>query len=214
MRSRTGGAGAIETPTPGAVPDFIPVVGRYRTPATWRLSFHCGMNAAETSACRGIRIGCVSAPRRDAVRTSPRSWPGTTRRLRTDRSTAWLAGRFQSREGLTHDPAAALGQRDQILTEPVFNRCAARLASRAERSAWSWTLTLEIRPNLENDEIADWRRRGHRDADARRGARFYPGRWALPHHRDMAPFIPLWNECRRHCGLAGHTYRLRIGTSA
>jgi len=31
---------------------------------SWRLSFHCGMNAAETSACRGIRIGCVSAPRR------------------------------------------------------------------------------------------------------------------------------------------------------
>src|SRR5258708_1149972 len=38
-RSRTGGAGAIETPTPGAVPDFIPVVGRYHTTATWRLSF-------------------------------------------------------------------------------------------------------------------------------------------------------------------------------
>ncbi len=84
-----------------------------------------------------------------------------------------------------------------------FNRCAARLAPRAERSAWSWTSTLEIRPDLENDEIAGWRRRGHRDADARRGARFYPGRWALPHHRDMAPFIPLWNECRRHLGLAG-----------
>ena len=93
-------------------------------------------------------------------------------------------------------------------------RCAARLAPRAERSAWSWTSTLEIRPDLENDEIADWRRRGHRDADARRGARFYPGRRALPHHRDMAPFIPLWNECRRHFGLAGHPYRLRIGTSA
>src|SRR6266851_1452431 len=66
-------------------------------------------------------------------------------------------------------------------------------------------------PCLDNDEIAGWRRRGHRDAvarghrdaDARRGARFYPGRWALPHHRDMAPFIPLWNECRRHLGLAG-----------
>src|SRR5712691_2653658 len=68
-----------------------------------------------------------------------------------------------------------------------FNRCAARLAPRAERSAWSWTSTLEIRPDLENDEIAGWRRRGHRDADARRSARFYPGRWALPHHHDMAP---------------------------
>src|SRR6266699_412936 len=67
-RSRTGGAGAIETPTPGAVPDFIPVVGRYRTTATRRHSFHCGMNAADTSAYRGIRIGCVSAPRLDAVR--------------------------------------------------------------------------------------------------------------------------------------------------
>ena len=52
-----------------------------------------------------------------------------------------------------------------------FNRCAARLAPRAERSAWSWTSTLEIRPDLENDEIADWRRRGHRDAAARCGAR-------------------------------------------
>src|SRR6266581_2480441 len=95
-----------------------------------------------------------------------------------------------------------------------FNRCAARLAPRAERSAWSWTSTLEIRPDLENDEIAGWRRRGHRHADARRGARFCPGRWALPHHRDMAPFIPLWNECRRDFGLPGHPYRLRIGTSA
>src|SRR6266567_6051589 len=68
-RSRAGGAGAIETPMPGAVPDFIPVVGRYRTTATlaptWRHSFHSGMES-----------GGVSAPRRDAVRTSPRSWPG------------------------------------------------------------------------------------------------------------------------------------------
>src|SRR5712691_12178751 len=61
---------------------------------------------------------------------------------------------------------------------------------RPSRSALIWRTT-----------IADWRRRGHRDADARRGARFYPGRWALPHPRDMAPFIPLWNECRRHLGL-------------
>src|SRR5258708_2886548 len=93
-----------------------------------------------------------------------------------------------------------------------FNRCAARLAPRAERSAWSWTSTLEIRPDLDNDEIAGWRRRGHRDADARRGARFYPGRWALPHHRDMAPFIPLWNECRRQLGLAGAS-SLRVTAS-
>ena len=44
--------------------------------------------------------------------------------------------------------------------------------------------TLEIRPDLENDEIADWRRRGHRDADARRGARFIPvvGRYRTPRH--------------------------------
>ncbi len=58
-------------------------------------------------------------------------------------------------------------------------------------------------PCLDNDEIAGWPRRGHRDANARRGAPFCPGRGALPHHRDMAPFIPLWNECRRHLGLAG-----------
>jgi len=117
-----------------------------------------------------------------------------------------------------------------------FNRCAARLAPRAERSAWSWTSTLEIRPDLENDEIADWRRRGHRDADARRGARFCPGRWALPHHRDMAPFIPrgmnaadtsAWRGIRIGCVSAprrgavrtsprswpGTTRRLRRGTN-
>jgi len=58
-------------------------------------------------------------------------------------------------------------------------------------------------PCLDNDEIAGWRRRGHRDANARRGTRFCLGRWALPHHRDMAPCIPLWNEWRRHLGLAG-----------
>src|SRR5712692_6344369 len=60
-RSRTGGAGAIETPTPGAVPGCCP--GR------WALAHHRdmapfiphGMNAADTSAWRGIRIGCVSA---------------------------------------------------------------------------------------------------------------------------------------------------------
>src|SRR5712691_10780041 len=39
---------------------------------TWRHSFHSGMES-----------GCVSAPRRDAVRTLPRSWPGTMTRLRT-----------------------------------------------------------------------------------------------------------------------------------
>src|SRR6266571_4567125 len=63
-RSRTGGAGAIETPTPGAVPDFIPVVGRYRTTATWRLSFHCGRMPPTLRLGRAC-IGCVSAPRRD-----------------------------------------------------------------------------------------------------------------------------------------------------
>ncbi len=107
-RSRTGGAGAIETPTPGAVPDFIPVVGRYRTTATWRLSFHSGMNAADTSAWRGIRIGCVSAPRRDAVRTSPRSWPGTTRRLRTGTNPRFRAlARAHARSSTGTRPACA-----------------------------------------------------------------------------------------------------------
>src|SRR5260370_35480010 len=55
-RSPAGGAGAIETPTPGAVPDFIPVVGRYRTTATRRHSFHCGMNAADTLAWATLRV--------------------------------------------------------------------------------------------------------------------------------------------------------------
>src|SRR6266704_1250683 len=70
---------------------------------------------------------------------------------------------------------------------------------RPSRSALIWRTT-----------IADWRRRGHRDADARRGARFYPGRWALPHPRDMAAFIPLWNECRRHLELAGASVSWRL----
>src|SRR5712691_5627875 len=67
-RSRTGGAGAIETPTPGAVPDFIPVVGRYRATATWRLSFHSGMNAADTSAWQGASSLRVTSSR---VRCGP-----------------------------------------------------------------------------------------------------------------------------------------------
>ena len=73
---------------------------------------------------------------------------------------------------------------------------------------------LEIRPDLDNDEIAGWRRRGHRDADARRGARILSrslGATAPPRH---GAFHSTWNECRRHLGLAGHTYRLRICTSA
>ncbi len=111
-RSRAGGAGAIETPTPGAVPDFIPVVGRYRTTATWRLSFHCGMNAADTSAWRGIRIGCVSAPRLDAVRTSPRSWPGTMRRLRTGTNPRFRAlARAHARSPAGARPACAASAR-------------------------------------------------------------------------------------------------------
>src|SRR6266478_3986761 len=61
-------------------------------------------------------------------------------------------------------PKGAVEERISRSRLRSFNRCAARLAPRAERSAWSWTSTLEIRPDLENDEIADWRRRGHRDA--------------------------------------------------
>src|SRR5713101_9771790 len=90
---------------PSTVPDFIPVVGRYRTIATWRLSFHCGMNAADTSAWQGASSLRVTSSR---VRCGP-----------------------------------------LVL------------------------LPLQMRETL--------------------GA----------HHRDMAPFIPLWNECRRHLGLAG-----------
>src|SRR5712691_8581528 len=44
---------------------------------------------------------------------------------------------------------------------------------------------LEIRPDLDNDEIAGWRRRAHRDADARRGARILSrslGASAPPRH--------------------------------
>src|SRR6266851_238807 len=44
---------------------------------------------------------------------------------------------------------------------------------------------FEIPPHLDNDEIAGWRRRGHRDADARRGARIFSrslGASAPPRH--------------------------------
>ena len=82
-------------------------------------------------------------------------------------------------------PKGAVEERISRSRLRSFNRCAARLAPRAERSAWSWTSTLEIRLDLENDEIADWRRRGHRDADARRGARILSrslGASAPPRH--------------------------------
>ncbi len=66
------------------------------------------MNAADTSAWRGIRIGCVSAPRRDAVRTSPRSWPGTTRRLRTGTNPRFRAlARAHARSPAGTRPACA-----------------------------------------------------------------------------------------------------------
>src|SRR5712691_12814793 len=87
-----------------------------------------------------------------------------------------------------------------IPTLPLFGRSMGRVRQRAGVRNGR-TDDARDPPCLDNDEIAGWRRRGHRDADARRGARFYPGRWALPHPRDMAPFIPLWNECRRHLGL-------------
>src|SRR5216684_770695 len=44
-RARNRGLALIAAPHP--------VVGRYRTIATWRLSFHCGMNAADASAWQG-----------------------------------------------------------------------------------------------------------------------------------------------------------------
>src|SRR5439155_26954413 len=39
----------------GAVEGFYPGRWRYRTTATWPLSFHCGMNPADTSAWRAPR---------------------------------------------------------------------------------------------------------------------------------------------------------------
>src|SRR6266700_5385173 len=63
---------------------------------------------------------------------------------------------------------------------------------------------LEIRPDLDHDEIAGWRRRGHRDADARRGARMLSrslGASATPRHSSyMAAFIPQWNGIGRRIG--------------
>src|SRR6266851_8803644 len=44
-RARNRGLALIAAPHP--------VVGRHRTIATWRLSFHCGMNAADASAWQG-----------------------------------------------------------------------------------------------------------------------------------------------------------------
>src|SRR5207249_8889971 len=83
-------------------------------------------------------------------------------------------------------------------------------APRAEGSAWSWTSTLEICPDLENDEIAGWRRRGHREADARRGARILPrslGATAPPRH---GAFIPRGMNAADTSAWRG----IRIGTSA
>ena len=105
--------------------------------------------------------------------------------------------------------------RDMAPFIPLWNECRRHFGlagPRAERSAWSWTSTLEIRPDLDHDEIAGWRRRGHRDADARRGARICcPGRWALAHHRDtrsyMAAFIPQWNGIGRRIGTSAVTAR-------
>src|SRR6266478_9403634 len=74
------------------------------------------MNAADTSACRGIRIGCVSAPRRDAVRTSSRSWPGTMRRLRTGTNARfWGLARAHARSPAgTRQACAARGLRMRL----------------------------------------------------------------------------------------------------
>src|SRR5712671_3474279 len=142
-RSRTGGAGAIETPTPGAVPGFIPVVGRYRTTATWRLSFHCGMNAADTSAWRGIRIGCVSAPRRDAVRTSPRSWPGAMRRLRTGTNPRFRAlARAHARSPAGTRPACAARARP-TQSHPQKDRHGLATYRRLDRDAELVTLDAD-----------------------------------------------------------------------
>ncbi len=111
-------------------------------------------------------------------------------------------------EGLLSDHigGAQLGPRERVLV-PLLGRSMGGASSNAPGSGTAELTKLEIRPDLDNDEIAGWRRRGHRDADARRGARFCPGRWALAHHRDthsyMAAFIPQWN------GIG-----LRIGTSA
>src|SRR5216684_6120876 len=73
-RARNRGLALIAAPHP--------VVGRYRTIATWRLSFHCGMNAADTSAWQAPpafasgRVGCdadrlFSCPFRCAKHSAP-----------------------------------------------------------------------------------------------------------------------------------------------
>src|SRR6266851_86543 len=64
-----------------AVEGFYPGRWRYRTTATWRLSFHCGMNAADTSAWRGPaprdRRGVGRLPSRSAlIWTTTRSRAG------------------------------------------------------------------------------------------------------------------------------------------
>src|SRR5216683_4410299 len=56
-----------------------------------------------------------------------------------------------------HVERPSVRSKNTYIAEPVPElqpMCCARLAHRAERSAWSWTSTLEIRPDLENDEIA------------------------------------------------------------
>ena len=58
-------------------------------------------------------------------------------------------------------------------TPPLLGRSMGAFGN-APGSGTAELTKLEIRPDLDHDEIAGWRRRGHRDADARRGARFYP----------------------------------------
>src|SRR5712692_5844264 len=70
-------------------------------------------------------------------------------------------------------------------TPPLFGRSMGGASGNAPGSGTAELTKLEIRPDLDNDEIAGWRRRGHRDADARRGARILSrslGASAPPRH--------------------------------
>src|SRR5260370_42469964 len=92
-------------------------------------------------------------------------------------STASVApGRLLTARRTTVSGATAPSRRVPVKdrTPPLFGRSMGGASGNAPESGTAELTKLEIRPDLDNDEIAGWRRRGHRDADARRGARFKP----------------------------------------
>src|SRR5712691_1874096 len=90
-----------------------------------RLRFHCGTASASEATMPGpwsgwwLGIVTLRWPEWSVrwTRFEHQRDPGRPRSF--DRLARCTAGCFKSRERLAHDPGAALGQGDQILTQPV-----------------------------------------------------------------------------------------------